>query len=54
MVLMAVLRPASLCSVHRAQREEDEDGTRAAGGCGTHAMLLEPENPAAGQEGGQL
>lgn len=31
MVLIAVLQPASLCSVRRAQREEEEDGDS---GCG--------------------
>ena len=30
-VLIAVLQPASLCSVRRAQREEEEDGDS---GCG--------------------
>ena len=46
MVPMAVLRPASLCSIHRAQRGE-EDGTRAAGGslCSVHRAQR-------GEEGG--
>lgn len=44
-LLITVPQPAPLCSVQRAQREEDEEGKTAC-----RRVLLELENPTAGQE----
>ena len=48
-VLITVLQPAPVCSVQRAERREDEEGETAC-----RRVLLELENPTAGQECGQL